>query len=981
MILKLGRHTVAFFALTLALALASVDVTAAPEAVTSAPEVKIARNKDMSRIEFGGTASRGVTVKRSGQTLVVRIPGKTPPDLTRLRLSPPPFIKSVDTATSPNATEVTLTLAEGADAASGMADGAFYINAYKRGRFDPPPAPKSPATTAPKPGSTDQSASKEAAQIDPRPASGVLPVAIRRQSDQIALQFAWKAPVPAAVFRRGDGVWAVFDSQVRLDTAKWPSNLVKQLQPQFVSGPNLSALRVKVAPGEAVSVSANAGTWTLMLGPSSAMSGVNIAISGDEDLNQVALTADLPGAGRALWINDPVVGDRLVAVPAMAPVSGLAMRREFVDMALLKSVQGLAIEPIADDLNVVVAGNQVRIGRPKGLALSDDNRARRDDKGGGAPQAANMPGLVDFEAWSKTGSGGFVGRYTALFEAAAAEAGIGTGAPISARMALARFMVGSDLAYEGIGILNTIARSSRGSLDDPNFRGLRGAAKAMAGHHADALADLSVPELAGDPASALWRGYSSSQTGQWDEAREAFSKGMPALAAFPALWRARFVRADVKAVMEAGDLKGASQLMPLALKPNVEPLEWLKTLMVQAELFDRMGDTNRALAMYEAMTKAGSDQIRMPAMLRATQIKQARGKISPVAALDIYDRVRMGWRGDATELKAIAAEAQLYVDLGRFREALGVLGSLGRRTPDTPEARQLADDSSAIFRSLFLDGLADTLQPVQALALFYDFKHLTPIGSDGDVMVRRLARRLVDVDLLDQAAELLKYQADNRLEGLPRSIVSTDLALVQLMNRQPEKALQAINDSRSTLLPAALNAERRVIEARAWNELGKPDNALEILAVDKSAEANDIRNDIAWRKKVWTQAGPAFEKKLGDRWKNADNPLSEDEETSLLRSAVSYSLANDAKALARLKQRFGPLIEQARQADALKIALDGIDDDATVTPTQVLSTLAKNDTFAGWAAKAKQKFRGQTFKAAPQPVKSAQAAARPKPAA
>ena len=167
MIFKPARRTLSLFALILALAVASVDVTTAQETSASVPEVKIARNKDMSRIEFGGKASRGVTVKRSGQTLVVRIPGKTPPDLTRLRLSPPPFIKSVDAKTLANATEVTLILAEGADAASGTADGAVYINAYKRGTFDQPPLPQKPATTAPKPGpasSTDQTPPKASAQ-------------------------------------------------------------------------------------------------------------------------------------------------------------------------------------------------------------------------------------------------------------------------------------------------------------------------------------------------------------------------------------------------------------------------------------------------------------------------------------------------------------------------------------------------------------------------------------------------------------------------------------------------------------------------------------------------------------------------------------------------------------------------------------------------------------------------------------------------
>ena len=49
--------------------------------------------------------------------------------------------------------------------------------------------------------------------------------------------------------------------------------------------------------------------------------------------------------------------------------------------------------------------------------------------------------------------------------------------------------------------------------------------------------------------------------------------------------------------------------------------------------------------------------------------------------------------------------------------------------------------------------------------MFYEFRELTPIGRRGDEMIRRLADRLVAVDLLDQASELLQYQIDQRLEG------------------------------------------------------------------------------------------------------------------------------------------------------------------------------------------------------------------------
>src|SRR5258707_788614 len=186
-----------------------------------------------------------------------------------------------------------------------------------------------------------------------------------------------------------------------------------------------------------------------------------------------------------------------------------------------------------------------------------------------------------------------------------------------------------------------------------------------------------------------------------------------------------------------------------------------------------------------------------PALLRATQIKLEIGKVTPLQAATVFDGLRYRWRGDATELETIRALGQLYLSQGRYREALEALRSAGSRLPDLPEALQLRSDLNVAFRSLFLDGNTDGLEPVQALALFEDFKELAPIGSDGDLMVRKLVRRLVDVDLLDQAAELLKYQADYRLDGVARAQVATDLARIYLMDRKPEKAIEAINGSRT----------------------------------------------------------------------------------------------------------------------------------------------------------------------------------------
>jgi hypothetical protein len=241
-------------------------------------------------------------------------------------------------------------------------------------------------------------------------------------------------------------------------------------------------------------------------------------------------------------------------------------------------------------------------------------------------------------------------------------------------------------------------------------------------------------------------------------------------------------------------------------------------------------------------------------------------------------------------------------------------------------------------------------------------------------MVRRLARRLVDVDLLPQAAELLKYQVDNRLDGVAGAQVATDLALVYLMDRQPESALQAINGSRTTLLPAALNAERRVIEARALAALGRTEHALELLAADGSADALAVKADIAWQGKAWAVAGPALERALGDRWRSAA-PLTAAEENRLLRAGAAYSLAGDAGALARLKTRYAPLMAAARAPEALRVALAGAGE-AELSGADFARAVSEADSFTSWVQAMKTRFREKPAPVGAPAVKQAAGAGR-----
>ena len=170
-------------------------------------------------------------------------------------------------------------------------------------------------------------------------------------------------------------------------------------------------------------------------------------------------------------------------------------------------------------------------------------------------------------------------------------------------------------------------------------------------------------------------------------------------------------------------------------------------------------------------------------------------------------------------------------------------------------------------------------------------------------MIRKLADRLVSVDLLDQAAELLQHQVDNRLQGAARAQVAVRLAVIYLMGRKPDRAIQALRTSRAADLPAELRTQRLMVEARAHSDTGRPELALEVTANLQGLEADRLRADVLWKARRWRDAAEQIEKIYADRW-NERTALADGERADVLRAAVGYALAEDTIGLDRWRNKY-----------------------------------------------------------------------------
>ena len=890
--LALGSSTAAPVALAAPGALAAPDV---PGGIS----IKVGQADAFSRIEFD--ALQPSSAWREGQDLVLQFGHAALPNLALLRVDPPRYLKSASTRETSAGVELRLALAQGVQAKVGHADGGTYVNL-------------SPEAGTPAP--SDQTPARK---LDPVPASGAVKMHAQLQHGALTLRFDWRAPVGAAVFRRGEAIWLVFDAHAKLDLSEAPGGLPQARRIEPVSATNATALRILAPEGIVASATAQGPSWTLTLGAAADTPPADVVLKPEAG----GLSAQLAGATGVFWLDDPAVGDRVAVVTALGPPKGVPSPRRLVDADIYASTQGLALSPLAQDLTVLSDGDVVRIGRPSGLKLSDGVEAPPLARAPTSlPQPTALPALVDFDGWSSTGPSGFLARYEALLQGASDEGAKGKDAPLQARFGFARFLVGSQLAFEAIGVLDLLAKTDPQVTATPEFRGLRGAARVMAGRFKDAQADFSAPALSSDPSSALWRSYAAARLGDTAGARQAFAEGRGVLDRFAPAWRERFLEAQGQAALAGGDLAAARNTLTLAQALKPQGVDGDRLELDLARLAQAAGQPDDALPLYASAQASPYGGVATPALLYATEMQLGRDRMSAPEALAVLGSIRFRWRGDGVELEAARALGRLYIAQGRYRDALEALRASQTASTILPAAAGVQGDLGSAFRSLFLDGGADGLPPIQALALFFDFKDLTPIGADGDAMVRKLARRLVDVDLLDQAGELLKYQADNRLDGVARAEVDTDLALIQVMNRRPEQALDALNASRTTLLPPELQSRRRVIQSRALSALGRYDDALEILDTDKTPDAQAARAEALWRKRDWPQAGKSMEVALGDRFRSAA-PLGELEQTQLLRAAIAYSLAGDEVGLSRLRARYGVQADGARDAALLKVALAG----------------------------------------------------------
>lgn len=768
----------------------------------------------------------------------------------------------------------------------------------------PPPtaAPSSPPATP----TTRKMASPSAPADDtvrPKANPNAVVVARAQQSgDKLRVELPFAVPTPAAVFQRADTLWLVFDSPAQIDLTALQAdsdNGVREILSER-NDDGAVVVRIKLVRPRMASLEADGPAWIVNIADTATVQTRPLAIARSiVGKNRASIAVPFESPSAIHYVKDPDVDDRLMVVTALGPVRGFLKVQDFVELRALPSAHGVVIQPIADDITAELGADKITIGRPEGLSLSATALGQQQ-------VAVSFRAFTfDTQVWGFDRDAPFNARQSELI-------GLAASAPVSkrrqARFNLARFYLAKDMAPEAKAVLNVALSDQRGS-EDITGSVLSAVADVMLDRPEDALKELSKPQVGNQQDAPIWRAIALARQGRWAEAQDIFKKVSAAMGALPIELQRMAMKEALRSSIEVRDFNNATRLVndfeTVGVTPDLEPT--INVLL--GRLYEGLGRTEDALASYRAAAMSNDRRSAAQGRLRETVLAFTTGAMGRKDVINDLETLTTVWRGDETETEGLKLLAHLYTEDSRYRDAFHVMRTALLAHPNSDMTRKIQDEAATTFESLFLGGKGDALPPVEALGLFYDFRELTPIGRRGDEMIRKLSDRLVGVDLLDQAAELLQHQVDHRLQGAARAQVATRLAVVYLMNRKPDRALATLQSTRVAELSNDMRDQRLLLESRAMSSLGRHDLALELITNINSREGTRLRSDILWAARRWREAGEQIELLYGDRWRQFA-PLNDTERSDILRAAIGFALSEESIGLGRLREKY-----QAKFAD------------------------------------------------------------------
>lgn len=648
-----------------------------------------------------------------------------------------------------------------------------------------------------------------------------------------------------------------------------------------------------------------------------------------------ALFIPVENLGREYDLTDPATGFSLKVFPARKAQDKAVARQDFVDFTILESHSGVAIRPKLDGLEFDVSAKGLLITHPQGLSISSPEqieaaesiRAKTEQLEKRKEKKAGQI-LFNFEQWH-------MGGVKALNQNRTLMLGRMNGQDKSVQaenlISLARMHLASGRGAEALGFLDLAGQTVPVLEKNPEFLALRGVARAFDWKNEYAFEDLLNPALDQFDEIKLWRGYALADLGDWQQAAEVTHNDFSYLYDYTPEVRNRLAITLAEIKLRAGEIEQAEELFEIIAidKDQLNMALGAELQYLKGEAARQRGDIDDTIELWEPLTEGADDLHRVKSGLALTRLLLEERDLPYADAIDNLERLRYAWRGDTLEAQVNYWLGKIYFESGDYIKGLTILRNVIPLAGETELAREAAEEMTRLFTEFYLGPTLQNVSPIQAMALYEQFKELVPTGEQGDMVIRALAERLVKADMLERASGLLQGQVDHRLEGIEAVSTAIRLAAIRLLDQKPKESLMALNQAEEKLegqtdIPEKTVREKgleiSLLRARAISRDGEPAQALSLLEeLPQTADVNRLQADIAWEFGFWDEAAFALRDVIADETINLNRPLTEQQAALILNRAVALNLAGDRIGLANLRENYSDAMAQTVKSQMFEL--------------------------------------------------------------
>lgn len=721
-----------------------------------------------------------------------------------------------------------------------------------------------------------------------------------------------------------------------------------------------AVIYVTTNPDENLKIKAQGGNlvWDVILGTDIAETNPvkpRRNLIKNESFQNGKLLWPLSGIGEIIDIQDPKTGKNFKIVTVRSAIQQAGQFQSFAEFDVLTSYIGMAIYPKVDDLTVTQTPEGIEISR-KGSLLSiapqsdvtaseifwkqqeqkkDSTRTTldkladaQDTKDQGIepqkPKEENL--LFKFNSW-KMGAPGDVRKKenTILGGLKSKE----QSARVEDLLTLGKMMLSHGRGAEALGYFDYAADELPSIEASAEFRALRGAAQAFDWKSEAALVDLLHPDLQKNDEALFWKAYTLADLGDWNQAANSLPRSYTALYSYPYEIAHRLALGLAEVNLRDGNVRQADELLGLVEEKQEQLKDHARAYLeyLRGESFRQKGETDKTREIWQDLTKNKDDLFRTKAGLALTILLAKKGEIKEEEIIDRLERLRYAWRGDELEANVNYWLGDAYFKKKNYIKGLSIMRNAAALAENEVLASRITTDMTQTFASMYLGPDLKDISALDAVAVYEEFSELTPTGPEGDRLVQMLAEHLVNSDLLGRASKLLKYQVDHRLEGKEKLRIAIRLAAIELLDKNPQEAINALIKAEDTLKRLSNSPENRMkqheidlLRIRAYSQNKQYNRAMQLIEnLPQSANVSRLKADVAWQAGYWEEAATALNNVLAEENINEKSGLSKEQESLILNRAIALNLTGDRIGLANMRKKYSALMQATNRANQFEL--------------------------------------------------------------